>query len=108
MEFAFAPSEDISGPAPAMEAGIGLETHQLIGAHFERKISDLKQLPRCCTARQDTHERDMRRLSSRRLSLQFQKHRAGGPRFDVPLSVVEKSTELRGPARYCQGRLLVF
>src|SRR5262249_8677588 len=109
VEFAFAPSEDISGPAPAMEAGIGLETHQLIGAHFEREIIDLKQLPRCCTARQDTHERDMRRLSSRRLyALHFQKHRAGRPRFDVPLSVMEKSTESRGPACYGQGRLLVF
>jgi hypothetical protein len=51
----------------------------------------------------------MRRLSSRRLyPLDFQKHRVGGPRFDVSPSLMEKSTESRSPARYGEGRFLVL
>src|SRR5215471_16438283 len=109
MKLAFAPSDDISGPAPSMGAGIGPEAHELIGAHFKCNISDFKQLPRRCTARQHTQERDMRRLSRRRLyPLHFKKHRMGGACFDVPPSLVERSTESRGPVCYCQGRFLVL
>jgi hypothetical protein len=106
MEIAFAPRKDVSGPAPAVAArGIGLEAHQLIGAQFKRKISNLKQLRRRRTTRKDTHERGMRRLAiRRRYPLHFQKDRTGGPRCDVSRLVVEKGTESRGSARYGQGR----
>ena len=86
-----------------------MEAHQLIGAHFKRKIRDLKQLFRRCTARKDTHERGMRHLTIRRSQpLRFQKDRMSGPCCDVSQLVVEKSTESRGSVRYGKGRLLVL
>jgi hypothetical protein len=64
VEIAFAPRKDVSGPALAVAArGIGPEAHQLIGAHFKRKISDLKQLLRRCAGRKDAHERGMHHLT---------------------------------------------
>ena len=110
MKIAFPPRKDVSGPAPAMAArGIGLEAHQLIGAHFKRKISDLKQLRRALHREEaHTREREAPPRQPSPVSLHFQKDRTGGPRFDVPRLVVEKGTESRGSARYGQGWLLVL
>ena len=91
MKIIFAPRKNISRPAPAEpDRGMGLEAHQLIGAHFKPKISDLKKLRRRCTLRKDTHESGMRRLAIRRgYPLNFQKNRMSDSRFDVPRLVVE-------------------